>query len=715
MRHAPLASLGDSLALLRASLTLRSGTEGSPIAFHGPVDSDKWVIVEVDGDGRRGLSEFFEMDHLGDAVVRLYELYAESLTAGPERRSAEATSRSVAAVLGVAYGQSAFRAVLAADLEFVDHQQLGFGRAHSADAVRRGNLVLHEVAEQVTSRVDELLALRSDGARRVPDHPGTDRASGGTFERQHIELWTFGSDGLLIHLEHFDCADASGAVARFDALEALAAESSATPLRRVRANAATAQAARLEAAVSARDERALTPLFDELVEVVEHATGTVFDGRAMQAMWSALIRAESPTVRSEPLASLGDSIALFRSSMSFNALGDAGEVGPFGAVAREEIVLVEAGPTGHHRRVETFATDHLADAVARLYERHAESLPDGPARTRAAATARVVSVLMAAPALDSYATAFADDVAWADHRTLGFGSLRGRDALLRAFQSLFETAADLGVRVEDVLALEPSALLVRWTISGTDRAEGGAFERQFLLAWAFGADGRVTRSENFDAGREAEALARVDEFAAPSPPVRVTRRVRPNKATANAARTDAAVAARDVDTFLSLLRDDAHGVHHPTGVRYEESRSLDNYRAVVGAEGTALRHTPLASLSDSHGLFRVSFSIHEGAADHFIASHGASESDSFLVTEVDTAGLRRLSEFFAVDHLGDAVARLYELYAESLPEGPRPRARRGDGAGCPVADGGACPRSIRNGVRRRRRVRRPPDPGVRLY
>src|SRR5262249_31677461 len=68
------------------------------------------------------------------------------------------------------------------------------------------------------------------------------------------------------------------------------------------------------------------------------------------------------------------------------------------------------------------------------------------------------------------------------------------------------------IRVDDVLALRPDALLLRWMNSGTDRAGGGAWESQLLRLMVFGPDGHVTRVEAFDVDREAEALARCDEL-----------------------------------------------------------------------------------------------------------------------------------------------------------------------------------------------------------
>src|SRR5262249_57211702 len=103
---------------------------------------------------------------------------------------------------------------------------------------------------------------------------------------------------------------------------------------------------------------------------------------------------------------------------------------------------------------------------------------------------------------------------------------------------------------------------------------GGAFERNLLMLWVFGADGVLTRWEQFDADRDAEALARFDaltaepaavRFAAPPGAVeKRERRVRSNAATASTAHLDAAIAARDADAIGGLVADDVEGVGHPS-------------------------------------------------------------------------------------------------------------------------------------------------------
>src|SRR5262249_39332764 len=156
---------------------------------------------------------------------------------------------------------------------------------------------------------------------------------------------------------------------------------------------------------------------------------------------------------------------------------------------------------------------------ARLYERYADLLPDGPERARAAATARSVAVVMGPIDPDCFATAFAPAIEVVDHRILGTWSASGAEAALQHHRSLLEVADGI-VREDDIIDLCPDALLVRRMNFGTVRASGGAYERQFILLSLFGTDGLVSHWEFFDPDREAEALARFDELTAPGFPLR---------------------------------------------------------------------------------------------------------------------------------------------------------------------------------------------------
>ena len=661
-----LATLGDSLVLsyVHSSLTALAGDDIAPF---GAIDGDHVAVMEVDGAGRQRRAELFPVDRLGDAVARLYELHAALQPDGPARAGAEATARSVAAVLGVAGDSSAFRAVLAPGLEFVDHKQLGFGRSRGADAVRRGNLVLHEVADNVTTRLDELLALRSDGLVARRTFRGTDRAGGGEFERDLVELWCFDGDGLLLHLEHFDCADTGEALVRF---EELVADAPPAARRRVRPNAATANAARTEAAVAARDFEAFKSVFGEYARSVDHPNGLTYEESASLASYEWLFRAKDVVMRHYPLATLGDSLALFHATVSFRSLPDSVQLGPFGAVETELILMIEVDAAGRRRLSEVFALDHLGDGVARLYERHAELAPEGAERARAAAIARALAMQLAPFEAARWAGTVSPGIEFVDHRPVGLGTTRGSEAFLRGIGSLLAIARDVTNRVDEIVGARSDALLLRITNLGTDRASGGPYERPLFALRIFGADGLLSRLEFFGPERGDDARARFEELTVP-PPVR---RVRPNAATGNAARTEAAVGARDFEAFKRVFRDDAQNVHHPTGTTFAESSSLDSYERLLRAEGVVMRHEPLATLGDSLALFRALVSFRSLPDSDHLGPFGAVDTEMMMMIEVDEAGQRRLSEIFAPDRLADATARLYQRYAELLPSGPE-RAR----------------------------------------
>jgi len=489
----------------------------------GAVEWDHPVLIEVDASGRRRRAEVFARPRLGDAVARLYERYADLLPDGSARTRAAATGRSIAAMMAPTEDFDRYNAAIAPTVEFVDHRTVGIGSGRGAEAFREWDRSLLEVAENLAFRVDDILCLRPDALLIRWTNSGTLRAGGGAYERCLLMLWMYGPDGLLTRYEQFDANCDHEALARFEELTAGPADvrfAAAPPRvakkleRRVRSNAATAFLARYDAAVAARDTDAFPTLLADGYEVVDHTTGVTWDRQGDLASFRAFVRARDPRCRHEPLATLGDSLALCRESLSASAF--AGRTFDVGAYEREVIDLVELDAQGPGRRVEQFAPDCLGDAVALLYERYAELLPDGPAHARAAATARSAAALLGPPDIDRWAATLAPAVEFVDHRLLGFGSTRGAEALLRGLRTLFEVAEDLAPRVDDILSLRSDAFLVRWTTSGTVRVSGGAFEWDLLVLWVFGADGLLTRWEQFEVEDDASALARFDELTAPS-------------------------------------------------------------------------------------------------------------------------------------------------------------------------------------------------------
>src|SRR5262249_37293898 len=157
-----------------------------------------------------------------------------------------------------------------------------------------------------------------------------------------------------------------------------------------------------------------------------------------------------------------------------------------------------------------------------------------------------------------FATALGPDVEFVDHKPVGLPSSRGSEAYLHSVGALLEVADDVANRIDDVLVVRPDARLARITNFGTDRVGGGAYERPSLSLLVFGPDGLVSHMEQFDVGDEAAAVARFDELTAERAAVRpVHRRVRPNAATAHAARIQAAIAAHDADALATEFGDEA--------------------------------------------------------------------------------------------------------------------------------------------------------------
>ena len=120
------------------------------------------VLAEGDAEGRLVREEHFALDRLGAAIVRLYERYAELLPDGPERARAAARARSVAAYVEPIEDLDRLAATLAPLIDYVDHRTIGMESARGAEAVLRVLRTLHEVADNVANRFDDVLALRPD-------------------------------------------------------------------------------------------------------------------------------------------------------------------------------------------------------------------------------------------------------------------------------------------------------------------------------------------------------------------------------------------------------------------------------------------------------------------------------------------------------------------------------------------------------------------------
>src|SRR5262249_58259028 len=149
---------------------------------------------------------------------------------------------------------------------------------------------------------------------------------------------------------------------------------------------------------------------------VDHINRISYERDRVLAELSSFLNVKDPRGGHEPLATLGDSLVLSRWTMS--ASGVARGTFDVGSYQMERIAVIEVDGSGRRTRLEQFAADNLGDAIARLYERYAELLPDGPERDRAAITARSVAAMMGPFDPDRVASTYAPAVEAVDHRIL---------------------------------------------------------------------------------------------------------------------------------------------------------------------------------------------------------------------------------------------------------------------------------------------------------
>jgi hypothetical protein len=511
---------------------------------------------------------------------------------------------------------------------FLDHRTLiGLGSSRGREALRQALGSRIESTDDPRTRVDDVLALEPGGLVIRVTETGTVRDGGIADERQRIQLWTFGADGLLAQCEWFDPDRRAEALARFHDFTAVVAPP-APASRAMIANDATAFGARVDAAVALRDSDAMGALIAASAQIIDHKTGTTFDREERIAgLRALLIGAREPVSRHEPLAALGSSLALLRRTLAASGFG--GEAPSPAAYRIEELCVVEADRQARCVWADLFAVDRLGDAIVRLYERHAEMLAEGPARTRAAAIARSVAIALGPPDPDLLRPALALDVRYTDHRALGWGTAHGVVAFVRALSTLRDALPEAEAHTIEVLALRADALLVRRTVAGELNAGGDRYRRRPIVLWVFGANGRVTHWEQFDGEQREQAHARFGELEAP--PARET--LLESAASRSSDQFDRAWAAHDWPALAALHAAGFHYSDRRKGIRLEQDREtfLASARPLFDGRAAPASREVLATRGDRLALIALRFAAAAGAT---------APAERLLAIEVNARGER---------------------------------------------------------------------------
>jgi class 3 adenylate cyclase/ketosteroid isomerase-like protein len=505
-RTEPLATLGTRL-LLGIRHIAASGTGGGRFDV-GPYTGEFPLVFEVDAAGKLVCMEVFGPDRLGDALVNLYQRYAALLPEGPEHSQAAEAVRTFGA-LAQRFDIDRVVAAMESDVGISDQRSVGnVGELQGAEEVRKAASAMLDLTEGFDWRIRDVVAA-SDRALLVRrDSSGRQQAGGGDFERSVLELWVLGESGRVGRWERFEPGDQPRALERFDALTGGAP---AAP-RRVRPNPASALAARFEAVFVARDVSAIEALWSDELVVIHHPTGSEYGKEGHLRSLRKLAEDDLPELRIEPLATLGDSLVLTRRSL--RARATEGRLLDVGDWERSELVIFELADSEHFGALELFAADKLSDALMGLYGRYAENPPAGAS----AGPARVLADILPSGRLDveRIRASCHPDIAFVDHRTLGFGSAKGAEAFMTIVETLGEASPDSVQQTDEILAVEPNGALLRIRNAGTDRATGGSFERHMLRLFISSAGG-TTHVEQFDLEAEREAVARFRELTGGGP------------------------------------------------------------------------------------------------------------------------------------------------------------------------------------------------------
>ena len=646
-------------------------------AVGGHFDVGAYEIVDVavygtDERGRLRHVEILAAERLGAAIGRLYERYAESLPEGPARTRASGAARVLTSFEGVSDADR-IASGLALSFVCVDHRTLSTWSAQGREEWLRHWREQAELAPDFGARDDDVLALDPGTSAFRQTFAGISRASGGAFENVVIVVNAHDADGLITRTEVFEPDQEAAALACFDALS-IGGTPKQSVRRRVPPNAATRMFAALETAFARRDLAAVDALLGDPLETIEHPTATRYGREGQIESSRRMMRMPDLEFRIEPLATLGDGLCLARRFVS--ASGTGGGRFDVGAYEIESIVVNTIDAAGRLMSSEVFAPDRLGDAIARLYARHAELLPDGPERDRAAMMARAVTTMLTRSTEHRLEDVSTPDIEAVDHRSVGMGAVTGSDLWPRWRAASDELMQDPTYRVEDVLALSADGLLRRTTEAGTVRASGGTFENSIWILSIFGPDGRQSRIELFDAGREADALARYDALvglpveptaSAPSDPHFG------NAATCTLDRFVRASAARDwqalADCFApSLYFDDRRPL-----LRMELPKEgfLEQHRVLFDVPNGRWITTAIATRGERLVLARLLFQ------GDVAGGGGALEIDHLSVLEVDDGRMNGIVLFEPAD-LDAAYAELDARFAA------------GEAAGCARAWAAPC-------------------------
>src|SRR5262249_46782084 len=259
-----------------------------------------------------------------------------------------------------------------------------------------------------------------------------------------------------------------------------------------------------------------------------------------------------------------------------------------------------------------------------------------------------------------------------DHRLIGWGTLHSRDEYLGRIRALVDLAPDVVMRADHILALDDRGTLAVTRSAGS--WDGGPFEMPFVV-WVlvFGPDGRIQRSDIYDAEQLDAARARFEAIRVTAARDPLAALARPNAASVAGDRWFAAFAARDWAAMRALCAPDA---------KFEDRRRLalvsgdidwwiaDNQRT-ASMPDVRIERQLVGTFRDRVHLERLLLTGGDtgaSAESRQISSLGPFEIEFLWLAEVDESGRPTARLLFDVD---DRRAATREAFPPRFPPHPR--------------------------------------------
>jgi hypothetical protein len=439
---------------------------------------------------------------------------------------------------------------------------------------------------------------------------------GGDFEDQFVRV--FDHDGRRAHhIEIFDVDQLDAALARHAELE----KSHGARF----ANAASRLLEQGCAAWDARDWERFAALPSASFRCFERRrmVRLELDRDAFLQYLRPLFDMSGRMVVEEVLATRGERLALVR----LRGVVEDASIGPSEI---EVLCISEVDDRGAQVAMVALDADDLDAAYLELDDRYGDQ--ERAAYGRALGASRLPA-LFAVRQWDRLGALLAAALVVEDHRTLGWGTIRGPADYLALLKSLAELSPDAVIRANHLRRNERGILIVTM-LRGT--REGGVFEDPRVLVGELDARDRISRLDFYGPEQLDEALARFEllggEPSIETPAVPDALRIPPNAAIRTSDRWQEAYDRRDWDAVAA---------------QFAASLEYDDRRRVTRLRGD--RETLMASMRyvGSRGITRVTRVALATAGDRLVLERfrwagGADETrfevEAVAITEVDAQG-----------------------------------------------------------------------------